>query len=126
MEALTKPKRPDPFLEELAKIFDLEKLLVLDQEYYEQCVYPIMYNYIKDLEIFKRNAAIALGNSGDKKHLDALRQGYEKSNDSDTREIISWAIGKLDQWKGTLIADVATRRVQLDQELKAVIKEKTN
>jgi len=96
-EALTKPKRPDPFLEELAKIFDLEKLLVLDQEYYEQCVYPIMYNYIKDLEIFKRNAAIALGNSGDKKHLDALRQGYEKSNDSDTREIISWAIGKLDQ-----------------------------
>ncbi|WP_165053200.1 MULTISPECIES: hypothetical protein [unclassified Adlercreutzia] len=49
----------DPFLELLAEEFDLEKTLLLDEAYYDEAVRPIMYNYIKDLDIFRRNAAVA-------------------------------------------------------------------
>ena len=95
-EVLAKPKRRDPFLDELSAAFDLEDLLLLSEETYESAVRPVMYNYIRDREIFKRNAAVALGNSGDMGKLAVLRDALELTEDEITREAIEWAIARLD------------------------------
>lgn len=92
---LEKATRADSYLELLSSEFDLEKILLLDSEYYERVVNPIMYNYIKDMDIFRRNAAIALGNSGDPLHLPALRQARTESENPKVLEAIDWAIAKL-------------------------------
>ncbi len=94
-KALNQPKRKDPFLEELAKSFSLEKMLLLDQASYDEMVRPVMYNYIRDLEIFKRNAAVALGNSNDAAHLPALQNAMQLTENDATREAIQWAIDRL-------------------------------
>lgn len=94
---LQAPQRRDAFLETLAREFDLEKVLELDEEYYEAVVRPIMYNYIKDADIFRRNAAIALGNSGDPAHLPALRRALDATDREPVRKAIAWAIERLEQ-----------------------------
>lgn len=94
-KALAAPKRKDLFLEELVEDFDLEKILALDEGYYELAVKPIMYNYIRDLEMFRRNAAVAMGNSGDSAYLPALQRALGNAEDEASREVFSWAIAKL-------------------------------
>lgn len=73
--------------------------LELDEGYYEAVVRPIMYNYIKDADIFRRNAAIALGNSGDPAHLPALRRALDATDREPVRKAIAWAIRRLEQTK---------------------------
>lgn len=79
---LAHARKKDAFLEELAKRFDLEKLLFLEGgfegETYRDMVHPIMYNYIRDPNVFRRNAARAMGNSGDARYLPALRRAKER------------------------------------------------
>ena len=90
--------RKDAFLEELARRFDLEKILMLpsfDDPYYLEVVRPIMYNYIRDVDLFRRNAAIALGNSGDPSHVPALEQAAARFPGTQTETAARWAIGKL-------------------------------
>ena len=99
--ALHAPKRQDVFLETLTREFDLEKVLELDEEYYETVVHPIMYNYIKDADIFRRNAAIAIGNSGDPVHLPALRRALDATDREPVRKAIAWAIKRLEQGEQT-------------------------
>lgn len=86
----------DPFLEKLSNEFDLEKILFLDQEYYEQVIYPIMYNYIhiRDLHFFRRNAAIAIGNSHDPSYIPSLKKAME-SSDPMVREASAWALNQI-------------------------------
>lgn len=86
-----KAKRKDPFLERLAEEFDLEKILLLDDAYYERVVYPIMYNYITEPWLFQRNAAIALGNTKDPRHLPALNKA-KKCCPDEVQEYLDWAI----------------------------------
>lgn len=66
----------------------------MDEEFYNSCIKPIMYNYIGDIRYFRRNAAIAMGNSGDKKYLPCLEKAL---NDEDPliREYSAWALGKI-------------------------------
>lgn len=87
----------DPFLEELSREFDLEKVLLLDEEYYEGVVRPIMYNYIKDLDIFRRNAAVALGNTGDPSHLPSLYEARDSNDNPEVIKAIDWAIRRLER-----------------------------
>lgn len=87
----------DPFLELLSSEFDLEKILMLDEDYYNKVVNPIMYNYIKDLDIFRRNAAIALGNTGDASHLPALRDAQSSTDNPHILKAVNWAIEKLEK-----------------------------
>ena len=70
-------------------------MLVLEDAYYDAVVQPIMYNYIKDRDIFRRNAAVALGNTGDAGHLPALRQAREVAESPDVLKAIDWAIDRL-------------------------------
>lgn len=68
----------DPFLDRLAALLDLEKLLFLEGGFegdcYRDIVQPIMYNYIRDPDIFRRNAARAMGNSGETRYIPALER----------------------------------------------------
>lgn len=96
-QVLANAAEKDPFLELLAEEFDLEKVLVLDDAYYNAVVRPIMYNYIKDRDIFRRNAAVALGNTGDAQHLPALRQAREATDNPHVLKAIDWAITRLEE-----------------------------
>lgn len=91
---LKKAVRKDMLLEKLKETFDLDRILLLDESYYEETVKPIMYNYIRDMDLFRRNAAIAIGNSGDPAHLPALRQALTCGNE-ELREVVEWAIERL-------------------------------
>lgn len=94
------PRRKDPFLESLAERFDLERVLMMtgfDDPYYRDVVYPIMYNYIRDIDLFRRNAAIALGNSGDRSHIAALQHAADTFPGTLTEQAARSAIAKLEQ-----------------------------
>lgn len=85
----------DPFLELIEGEFGLEKVLFMDENYYGETIRPIMYNYIKDHNVFRRNAAIALGNSGDANHLPVLRKARESFENPDVLKAVNWAIARL-------------------------------
>lgn len=93
-KVLANASRKDRFLEQLKEDFDLEEILLMDEEYYQSVVHPIMYNYIRDTDLFRRNAAIALGNSRNPAHLQALEQASRHPNES-VQEAARWAIGRL-------------------------------
>lgn len=84
----------DPFLAKKAREFDLVSLLQMTDEYYRRLVQPLMYNYIRDQSLFRRNAAIALGNSGDPGVVPALVGAL-----ADPAEVVrahaAWALGRL-------------------------------
>ena len=84
----------DPFLVRLAGEFSLEKMLEMPDGYYETVVEPIMYNYIKHKRYFQRNAAIALGNTGDPDHIPALDLAMEDPEDL-VRGYAAWALGRI-------------------------------
>lgn len=91
---LKNQSRRDYFLEEIEKKFDIEKILLMDDEYYNAVIYPIMHNYLKGYDYFRRNAAIAMGNSGNKSYIPTLEKvQYHENNE--VREAVQWAIDKL-------------------------------
>lgn len=93
-KVLEKASRRDYFLNELNKKFDIRKILLMDKAYYEQVIYPIMYNYIKDINFFRRNAAIAMGNSGDPSYIPDLKMVLDNENEQ-VKDAAQWAIKKL-------------------------------
>ena len=92
--ALEGPKIKDRYLEYLSKAISLERILFMDEGFYNVCISPIMYNYIGDIRYFRRNAAIAMGNSGDKKYLLFLEKALGDS-DPLIREYSAWAVGRI-------------------------------
>lgn len=93
---IKKAAHKDMLLENLKDKFDLEKVLMLDADYYEEVVKPVMFNYIRDMNIFRRNAAIALGNTGDAAHLPALRKALEMYDNAELQKAVQWAIGRIE------------------------------
>jgi epoxyqueuosine reductase len=90
-----KAKYPeDMFLAKLAEEFSLVKMLEMPDGFYERTIHPIMYNYIKDKKYLRRNAAIALGNTGDPEYIPVLARAME-----DTEELVrgysAWALGRI-------------------------------
>ena len=96
--ALKQSKKPDAVLERIAPQFSLENLLHMPDGFYEDCVFPIMYNYVRDPVVFQRNAAIAMGNSGDPKYIPDLEEELNNPNEV-IRSHVQWA---LDQLKATV------------------------
>ena len=92
--ALGRGGGPDPFLERIARDFSLTGLLDMTEEFYARCVNPIMYNYIQDRKWFRRNAAIALGNLGDREHVVDLGRALADPEDV-VRAHAAWALGRL-------------------------------
>ncbi|GAB6192184.1 epoxyqueuosine reductase [Desulfocastanea catecholica] len=99
-KVIEKMSKKDWFLEELKKDFDLEKILLLDDAYYEDVIRPIMYNYIQDMDIFRRNAAIALGNTGDPSHIPALKMAMGNKNSL----VVDAAQGAIDKLEKKILA----------------------
>lgn len=93
-KAINAASRKDLFLEELKRDFNLEKILLMDNDYYNDTVFPIMYNYIRDIDLFRRNAAIALGNTNDPSHIPALVKASGIGNIL-VQKAARWAIEKL-------------------------------
>ena len=85
---------PDPFLETIARDFDLVKLLGMSAEFYRTRVQPLMYNYIREMKYFQRNAAIAMGNIGDPAFIPALEQAMRDPEEL-VRGYAAWALGKI-------------------------------
>lgn len=93
--ARLKAKLPaDPFLVRLAEDFSLRKMLEMPDPFFEQTVRPIMYNYINDKKYFQRNAAIALGNTGDPAKIPTLGRAMENAEDL-VRGYAAWALGRI-------------------------------
>lgn len=84
----------DAFLEELAANFNLRQMLAMPSGYYETSIKPIMFNYIKETRFFQRNAAVAMGNSGDSAYIPHLTAALENSA-ATVRGHAAWALGRL-------------------------------
>jgi epoxyqueuosine reductase len=82
------------FLEKKAREFDLVKMLHMTDEYYVQVIEPLMYNYIREMEVFRRNAAIALGNIGDPEAVPALSEALDDASET-VRAHAAWALGRI-------------------------------
>ena len=75
--------------------FQLETLLLMSQEHYEQKVWPLVYYIRKEnRRIWQRNAAVALGNFGDPEKTPALIAALENPEPI-VRAHAVWALGKL-------------------------------
>jgi epoxyqueuosine reductase len=85
---------PDEFLTEIAKDFDLVKLLKMPDEFFTKTVQPLMYNYISEKKYFQRNAAIAMGNSGNSSFIPVLAESM-KEVDGMVRGYVAWALGNI-------------------------------
>ena len=96
----------DALLEDIGRRFRLQDLLHMPEGFYEKCVHPIMYNYIRDKKVFQRNAAVAIGNTQDPAYIPDLIA--ELSNpDAVIRLHVVWALGQMD--------DPAARRALYDR-----------
>jgi epoxyqueuosine reductase len=84
----------DEFLEELYGDFALTDMLHMPDGFFETRVTPIMYNYIKQRKYFQRNAAIALGNTGDQSFVPDLEVAMNNPEEL-VRAHAAWALGKL-------------------------------
>ncbi len=93
--AKLKAKCPaDPFLVDLAKEFSLPKMLEMSDDFYQTVVRPVMYNYIIDKKYFRRNAAIALGNTGNPDHAPVLERALDDPEEL-VRGYATWALGRI-------------------------------
>lgn len=82
------------FLEETAACFSLEGLLKMDREFETRAVAPLLYTYMRERKYFQRNAAVALGNSGDPETVPHLARAMEDPEEL-VRAHAAWALGRL-------------------------------
>ena len=111
----------DPFLERVAQDFDLTKLLQMTEEFYRTRVQPLMYNYLRDKKYFQRNAAIAMGNSGDRTFIPALGRALQEP-EALVRGYAAWAIGKIGGTRAVEILESALTR-ETSESVKKEIQE---
>ena len=82
------------FLEETARHFSLPGILKMDKETESKAVAPLLYTYIQERKYFQRNAAVALGNSGDPEMVPHLAKAMEDPEEL-VRAHAAWALGRL-------------------------------
>ena len=82
------------FLARIAEDFELARLLNLSDEFFAKRVQPLMYNYIKRKKYFQRNAAIAIGNTGEAAFIPNLAQAMGDTEGM-VRGYAAWALGRI-------------------------------
>lgn len=85
----------DVLLEDIGKRFTLHNLLHMPEGFYEECVRPILYSYIKNQKYFQRNATIAMGNTKDPKYIPDLISELSHPEEI-IRLHVAWALGQMD------------------------------
>ncbi len=122
--AKLKAKLPeDPFLTQLAREFSLTKMLEMPEGFFERIVQPVMYNYIREKKYFQRNAAIALGNTGNPEHIPALASAMDYPEEL-VRGYAAWALGRIGGDRAGSILESSLRREvsgSVTNEIKAAI-----
>lgn len=93
---LKEVKKMDPYTAELAKEITLPALLHMNTDFYESRIKPIMYNYIRDIRYFRRNAAIAMGNLKDRAFIPELELELDNSDEL-IRNAAEWALHKIQE-----------------------------
>lgn len=69
----------------------LSAILNMDDEFFKTRIQPIMYNYISKPRMFRRNAIIAMGNSGDESYIKDLELAATSDDDLISR-YAGWAL----------------------------------
>lgn len=113
----------DKFLAHIAPDISLSRLINMPEGFFERRVRPIMYNYIKEPKYFQRNAAVALGNSGDHQAIDDLSAALNSSEHL-LRAHAAWALGRLGGLKARKILDKALKHEsspEVIQEIKSAL-----
>jgi epoxyqueuosine reductase len=85
---------PDAFLEEMVPGMDPKVLLTMDDRYFLETVQQLLYGYIWEKKFLQRNAAIALGNSGDDGVVSLLARAMEDPQEM-VRQYSAWALGRI-------------------------------
>ena len=85
---------PDAYLEEIAPKMDPKVLLTMDDNYFHNTVQQLLYGYIWEKKFLQRNAAIALGNSGDEGVINLLAAAMEDPEEI-VRQYSAWALGSI-------------------------------
>lgn len=85
---------PDVFLTEMAPSLAPTVLLNMDDRHYREIVQPVLYGYIWEKKFMQRNAAIALGNSGDETAVKLLARAMEDPQEM-VRSHTAWALGRI-------------------------------
>lgn len=88
-------KQPQPLLEELAETFSLKAVLQGTEEQFADTLGRIISPYFKEFDRHRRNAAIAMGNSGNVAFIPALEQAAANDENEEVREAAQWAAEKL-------------------------------
>jgi len=115
-----KAKLPqNEFLARVSKDFELTKLLNLSDEFFTKRVQPLMYNYIHKKKYFQRNAAIAIGNTGDSSYIPDLAQAMQDPEGM-VRGYAAWALGKIGGSQARKILETSLLR-ETDEFAKAEI-----
>ena len=97
------------FLEEMAQHFSLTGLLRMDREIETKAVAPLLYTYMRDRKYFQRNAAVALGNSGDREMVPHLALALEDPEEL-VRAHAAWALGQLGGTKARNALEISLSR----------------
>jgi len=75
---------------------DLDKLLLMDKEYFLSNVWPHMFYMGPDhIWKWKMNVARVMGNSGNDEYLPALQKAFGENDDPRIRGMIAWSVGRL-------------------------------
>jgi len=85
---------PDAFLEKIAPGLEPVVLLHMDDNYFQKTVQQVLYGYIWEKKFLQRNAAIALGNSGDDAVIKPLAEALDDPQDM-VRAYSAWALGRI-------------------------------
>jgi epoxyqueuosine reductase len=91
---LKQPKTVDRYLEKVEPELTLSAILNMSDEFFEQRIKPVLYNYISDKRYFMRNAALAMGNIKDESYVDDLETALSNP-DAMIREYAVWALEKI-------------------------------
>jgi len=110
---LTATLPPDEFLTQIAKDFSLAKLLKLSDDFYAKTVHPIMYNYISEKKYFRRNAAVAMGISGDSSYVADLGAAMQEA-DAMVRSHAAWALGRIGGGRAKAVLEAALTRETIE------------
>ena len=79
-----------------ASHFELRRLLAMDQQSFEQNVWPHMFYMPPEmLWKWKMNAARVMGNSWDDRYIPDLVDAFAANEDERVRAMIAWALGRI-------------------------------
>lgn len=93
---ITADKSAASRFDRMSEDFAPEKVLLMDQQYFEKRIWPFMfYMSYKQVWRWRMNAARAMGNTGDKKYIPYLIKAYDEFDDERVRIMIAWSLGKI-------------------------------